>query len=363
MRHIRIYLFLIVVVGLISSCANQCNCNNQPSINEMLAQIDTEVDPKYVYEYDKTKFVPPEGKTLLFMGQTVEDIDAYLEAFPDKPTPGGWSAYWGVHEFKGITDSNSISEGNSQNHQMLVERFQNTVINSAMWMVGNWDIAKNTANGEYDENIRRYAAWAKAANRPIYLRAGYEFDGPHNTLEPDTYVKAYRRVVDILREEGADNVAFVWHSYGFTPYKGYHFSEWYPGDNYVDWVAISIFAPPYLGPSLPYAGELLMDFAKAHKKPVMIAESNPVFGITEENLDAWPWFANYFSFIYNKNIKAICFISGNWTASEIEEIPDNWGDARLFNNRKISEAWFAETAKERYLKQSPELYKTLNYSN
>jgi beta-mannanase len=93
-------------------------------------------------------------------------------------------------------------------------------------------------------------------------------------------VKAYKRFVDITREEGVNNVAFVWHSYAAQPYNGYALASWYPGDDYVDWMA---------GP-----------------------------------LD--------------------------------------WQDARLQNNETVAEAWFMETAKDRYLKQSPQLFEQLGFT-
>ncbi len=333
------------------------------SIEEMVSQINTEVDPEFVYDYEQTKFVPAPGKTLLIMGQTVERISEYVDKFPDQKIPGGWSAYWGIPEFKGITEAYRTDTGDTQNHQMLIDKFPNTVLHSAMWMVGKWDVAKKAGKGEYDKVIKKYAAWAKATNRPIYLRIGYEFDGPHNELEPKEYVKAYRRIVDMLRKEGASNIAFVWHSYASKPFKDYELSAWYPGDNYVDWIGISVFGHAYAGDDFgPYCDNVL-NFAKEQKKPVMIAESNPVKGIDKENSEVWDqWFVNFFNFIYKKNIKAVSFINEDWQKLYIQGIPD-WKDGRLYNNEKISKAWFQETNKERYLKQSPELFEQLGYSN
>ncbi|WP_165614839.1 glycoside hydrolase family 26 protein [Flagellimonas flava] len=327
----------------------------------MLSQINTEVDPEFVYNYEQTKFVPPPGKTLLIMGQTVESISEYLENFPNRKIPGGWSAYWGIPEFKGIAESHKNNTGTTQNHQMLVDWFPDTVVHSAMWMVGKWNIATFAGKGDYDKVIKKYAAWAKSTDRPIYLRIGYEFDGPHNELEPESYVKAYRRIVDVLRKKGADNIAFVWHSYASKPFKDYKLSEWYPGDNYVDWVGISVFGHAYGSADFgPYCDNVL-NFAKEHGKPVMIAESSPVKGIDKENIEVWnQWFVNFFSFIYNKNIKAVSFINENWQKLSIPGI-QHWKDARLYTNEKISEAWFQETNKERYLKRSPELFEQLGY--
>lgn len=324
----------------------------------MVARIRTDVEPEYVYEYEGAKFVPPPGKTLLIVGQTVGGIDEHVASFPDQPLPGGWAAYWGIPSMDGVTGTSTNDTGGRQNHQQLVERFDNTVLQSGLWMVGTWDVAKKTGDGEYDQVVRDFSAWAKTTKRPIYLRIGYEFDGVHNELEPAEYVRAYRHVVDIMRQEGVHNIAFVWHSYAAPTYQGHPISAWYPGDEYVDWVAISLFGQGYS--SRPTTEVMaVLDFAKQKKKPVMIAESSPINGIYGTN--AWnAWFVNLFSLTYSKNIKAISFIDENWERFNFPGT--NWRDARLQNDDKVSAAWFLETNKERYLKQSPELFEQLGYT-
>ena len=94
----------------------------------------------------------------------------------------------------------------------------------------------------------------------------------------------------------------------------------------------------------------------------MIAESNPIHGIDKDNIEAWDqWFVHFFTFIYKKNIKAVSFINEDWQSLFIQGISD-WKDGRLYNNEKISKAWFLETNKDRYLKQSSELFEQLGYS-
>ena len=331
------------------------------TINEMVAGIDTTVDPAYVYEYEKTRFVPPAGKALLIMGQTVERINEYMDRFADQPIPGGWSAYWGIPEFNGVKSEHKNETGSSQNHQMLIKKFPNTVVQSALWMVGKWGVAKKTADGDYDQVIKKYSNWAKSTKRPIYLRIGYEFDGPHNELEPKEYVKAYKHIVDLMRKQGVDNVAFVWHSYASKPYKDYPLSAWYPGDDYVDWVAISVFGHAYNGTDFGQDCDNVLTFAKAHHKPVMIAEANPIHGVDKESSEAWnQWFVNFFTFTYQKNIRAISFINENWQQTNIPGISE-WKDGRFYNNKEVTEAWFKETNQDRYLKQSKELYQQLGY--
>jgi len=329
----------------------------------MPLQIDTKVDPQFSYSYQKTKFVPEEGKCLLIMGQTEERIQEYLTHFSDQPNPGGWSAYWGITEFKGITESFTNETGSSQNHQWLIDTFPNTVLHSALWMVGMKDIALHTAEGIYDDVVAQFATWVKSVNRPVYLRIGYEFDGAHNELEPKTYVKAYRRIVDIFRSEDVNNVAYIWHSYAAPPYQNHPISTWYPGDDYVDWVGISVFGQGYEGRDFGSYCNAVLESAKTHRKPVMICESNPVKGISTTSTDAWnDWFVNFFSFVYNKNIKAIAFINEDWQSLMIPGISE-WRDGRLQNNKEVAEAWFREINKDRYLKQSSQLFEQLGYKN
>ena len=324
-------------------------------------QIKILVDSSYVYPYKETKYVPPADKTLLIVGQTLSMINEYRDFTKKNNNPAGWSAYWGVTEFSGFKGPWTTSSGDVQDHNFLVKKFDNMVLHSAMWMVGKWEVAKKTSEGQYDDVIQKYARWAKKADRPIYLRLGYEFDGPHNELEPEEYVEAYRHIVDIMRKEGVKNVAFVWHSYASTPYKNYSLSEWYPGDDYVDWVAISVFFQPYDDILNHKETNDVLNFAKEKGKPVMIAEANPVLGIDKGDSKVWEsWFVDFFSFCYNKNIKAIAFINENWQRMNLSGIGE-WKDSRLYNNSEVAEKWLFEIEKNRYLKQSPELYEQLGY--
>lgn len=363
-KQLILGLYIAFMSFAIASCSSSKEKKVQKKnqiIEEMVSKIKTDIDPEFVYEFEQTKFIPPTDKTLLIMGQTVERINEYKAVFPNEINPAGWSAYWAITEFVGVTESNTNITGTSQNHQMLIDKFPNSVLHSAMWMVGKWDVAKNTYKGVYDNVIKQYCDWVKTINRPVYLRLGYEFDGPHNQLDPKEYIKAYRHIVDFMRSEGVNNVAYVWHSYASVPYKNHALPKWYPGDDYVDWVALSIFAHSYAKAGINTEGETVLNFAKQHKKPVMLAEVNPIFGIDKNNAKVWDdWFVNLFSLVYNKNIKAICFINEDWTNVKIEGLSE-WKDARLYNNDTISKAWFKETNKDKYLKESPELFEQLGY--
>lgn len=332
----------------------------EPSVEDMVASIRRDVEPEFDIEYEGARFVPPAGQTLLIVGQTLGGIDEHVASFPEAPLPGGWAAYWGIPSTDGLTETFLNETGGRQNHQQLVDRFPNTALQSGLWMVGTWGVARDTAAGRYDDVVRAFGAWAKSTRRPIYLRIGYEFDGPHNELEPDDYIAAYRRIVDVLRAEAVENVAFVWHSYASTPFGGRPVTAWWPGSDYVDWVGISLFGHMY-SPTPSRELDAVLEFARAQRKPVMVGEASPTEGISARSDRAWDsWFVNLFSFAYAKNIKAISLINEDWTRFSFENL--RWGDARLQNNPRVAEAFFAETNGDRYLKQSPELFETLGYA-
>ena len=93
----------------------------------------------------------------------------------------------------------------------------------------------------------------------------------------------------------------------------------------------------------------------------MVAESTPTGGILGRGDRVWnTWFVNLFSWSYAKNIKAISLINEDWERFDFPGV--YWRDARLQNNARVSEAWFLETRKPRYLLSSPTLYDELGYS-
>ncbi len=83
-----------------------------------------------------------------------------------------------------------------------------------------------------------------------------------------------------------DKIAFCWHSWAAP--KVAPLQDFYPGDDLVDWIGISIFQQLYpwanaetiadfVGGSLDQVQEVF-EFAKEHDKPIMIAESTPFGG-------------------------------------------------------------------------------------
>ncbi|MEN3615997.1 cellulose binding domain-containing protein [Plantactinospora sp. ZYX-F-223] len=148
-------------------------------------------------------------------------------------------------------------------------------------------------DGRWDSYIRARGAEFAAVGGPLMVRWGHEFNGNwypwgivNNNSDPALYVRAYRHVHDLVVAAGATNVQWVWcFNNGSTPDASLNDpARSYPGDQYVDWVAIDGYNWG-LGPSWDPSGNHWTSFdsmfasaydkarAIAPKRPVMISET------------------------------------------------------------------------------------------
>ena len=292
----------------------------------------------------RTPFTPPSGETLLFIGQDRDSIADYVKTTGN--VPGGTMVYTRVQKVDGLEGPVDYG-GGPMDGDVLLKSYSDSVIQVGLYMVDGLD---DTISGKYDDNLRKLALWIKQANRPVYLRIGYEFDNPENHYDPQQYKQAFRYIVDYLRKEKVSNVAYIWHS-ETSKYSGQHWMDWYPGDNYVDWFGASIFeTSQYI---------IVSDFfedGRNHGKPFMVCESSAWYMNTIPG--KINWFNHIFQFIKDQNVEAFCYIDSNWN-----DMPAwrnfKFGDARLEENVEIKNLWLKEIDQDRYLKASKDLFKSL----
>lgn len=298
---------------------------------------------------DKNNFVPKEDHVLLIVGQDIHTIDDYVKELGI--IPGGFTIYTSIQEMDGIYSPADYG-GGVQYANLLIEKYPNTVIQIGLYMVGALD---GVIAGAYDANIDKLAKWIRLIKRPAYLRIGYEFDYPANSYDPEKYIRAYRYLVDKLKEHKVTNVVYVWHSY--AGYVARPRMDWYPGDDYVDWFAISFF---HL-----YNNQHRIDMAKEarnHNKPFMIAEASPAESPTVKGKESWDrWFRRCFDFIAEYDVKVFCYINCHWDELEMF-IHQHWGNARIQENNFVKEAWINEISKRKYLQSSDDLFPQLGYT-
>lgn len=139
--------------------------------------------------------------------------------------------------------------------------------------------------GEHDAYIRQWARDAAAWNRPFYLRFAHEMNGYWYPWSPGLngntsaqYVAAWRHIHDIFQQEGATKVRWVW-SPNVADDRSTAFTHVYPGDAYVDWVALDGYN---WGTTQPWSswsefarifGPSYDELAAMTNKPIMIAET------------------------------------------------------------------------------------------
>lgn len=152
---------------------------------------------------------------------------------------------------------------------------------------------QDIVSGRWDSYIRARGAEFAAVGAPIMVRWGHEFNGDwypwgivNNNSDPSLYISAYRRVHDLVVAAGATNVQWVWcFNNSSTPNASYNDpARSYPGDAYVDWVAIDGYnwgSAPSWDPGGNYWTSFESMFANAYgtaraiapRRPVMIAET------------------------------------------------------------------------------------------
>lgn len=204
------------------------------------------------------------------------------------------------------------------------------------------DLTQKIAEGVYDERIKELAGILNNMDRPVFLRPGYEFGGNGQGRHADKryWVDAWRRIHDIFRAVGAEQIAFVWHTL-----DAQDFMDYYPGDEYVDWWAVSVFVND--ADRDPFLNRFIQSAAQ-HRKPVMIAEATPRHVGSVGGVSSWAqWYQPAFKLLLAySHIKAFCYINASW-----ENYPDRsfLYDARIQSDGFIAERFGAMLADPRFI--------------
>jgi hypothetical protein len=141
---------------------------------------------------------------------------------------------------------------------------------------GKW-YTDQIAAGQHDAYIRARADGIRNLGQPVMIRWFWEMDGSRNidyAVSPASYISAWRRIVDIFRQQGATNAAWVWcpNASGFTDGTA---QPWYPGDNYVDWLCAdgyNFYPERADNRSFEATFASFYDWARQRPKPIVIGE-------------------------------------------------------------------------------------------
>ncbi|GGJ47134.1 endo-1,3-beta-xylanase [Deinococcus roseus] len=314
------------------------------------------------------KFLPENGKIQFILGQ---DSDTLSDARKDLidgagfPAPAGitlytnigntvpdneqWRVLGGVphnekHEYGQGYASNSINLGSGKvDFKASVDQYSTSdTLSVGLWLSGtsvncaqqplramldrnDGDLTPEL-KGQYRYYFEQLGQYFKSlTGKKVFLRIGYEFDGPWNCFNAQLYRDAFKEIKKTINAQ-TDNVAYVWQASAWpqpydqggefgdpdgVPYgwyrdlryngsKDFHhplsptdekfgqamLDSFYPGDDVVDWVGVSYFygtswmetwgeGSKYALYTPTQAQNAILKFARAHNKPVQISESAP----------------------------------------------------------------------------------------
>jgi mannan endo-1,4-beta-mannosidase len=135
------------------------------------------------------------------------------------------------------------------------------------------------ASGTYDQYLRSFADSVRSFRHAVVIGFGQEMNAPwfpwgYGHVSSQTFVAAWRHLVTVFRQQGADNVYWLWTLQADQAGTG-AIQNWWPGSAYVSWVGIDGF---YSKPSDTFASVFGKTISQARAlttkpKPVLLAET------------------------------------------------------------------------------------------
>lgn len=161
--------------------------------------------------------------------------------------------------------------------------------------------------GDFDTDLEAWADSARDFGSPLVVEYGTEVNGewfpwngkwngggesdrygdPEEPDGPERFRDAFRHIVELMRESGADNITWVFHAnWDDRPAEDWNaLEQYYPGDEWVDWIGVSAYGAqtplddesPTFGDMMDSAYPRLADLSA--DRPIFVLE----FGVTSGN--------------------------------------------------------------------------------
>jgi Glycosyl hydrolase family 26 len=134
------------------------------------------------------------------------------------------------------------------------------------------------ADGTYNDYLRSYADSVRNYGHAVVIGFGHEMNAPwyswgYNHVPAATFIAAWRHIVTLFRQQGADNVTWLWTVEADEKGTG-PVSAWWPGAQYVDWVGIDGY---YYVPTDTFAsvfGKTINQVRQFTNRPILISETS-----------------------------------------------------------------------------------------
>ena len=210
-------------------------------------------------------------------------------------------------------------------------------------------------SGAFDEDIKQWAIEAKHTNIPLLVEFGTEVNGdwfPWNASYNGGSTKnhygapglydgmerfrdTYRRIIDICREQGANNITWFYHCDVYNnPDNNWNTKAgYYPGDDYIDWIGLSVYGAQTPDEDWMKFEDILTEnweeimSISPQGKPLAILEWGVVDNVQHQKPE---WISDAMSSIkpggkFYPNIKAVSYWHENFddTILKIDESPES----------------------------------------
>ncbi len=275
----------------------------------------------------------------------VRDLSADLKAYYDAAFGKESPQRWGIFSY-GATANLSYLKGLEKrlNYQFdVLVRYQtldnkapvdelqkawddNRVVELTMQTMSknaiNGEITYDILDGKYDPYLRQYAKDLKAFGKPVLFRLNNEMNGDwctysayHFSRDPELYKEMWRYVHKVFKEEGADNLLWVWnpHDISFPNFKWNSAFNYFPGEDSVDIIGLTGYNAGTYHPGEKWRSfdeiypKLYSSYKNTFDYPMMITE----FGSNNFGGDKAEWVRDMFAKIpeYDR-IKIIIWFNG-----------------------------------------------------
>jgi len=221
-----------------------------------------------------------------------------------------------------------------------------------------WNTTTSLSNiEEYDSYIKRTMNFLDSLGIPVYLRFANEMNVSPNGDDKSAYIKSFRTVATYAKQ--CKNLAMVWAPNDLGAIDR-PFSDYYPGDEYVDWVGVSLYTTKYFLDQKDHGNQTdsantyfitgefanpilrmkpICAFMEENKinKPLMVTEGGVSHTIRTENEDATDWAKIQLERMYGElireypQLKLMCYFN--------VEMENEANDFALFTNQPINDLY------------------------
>ncbi len=342
--------FLIIILFIQSTCCFSCRSQN--------IEMEKEI-----------KLVPP-------------NTGVYHGAFPDMGETEDSVTPERIQQFIDITGKSSawIYFSNNWFNGIKFPRDEVLLINQygllpfiRLMPRSNWNTdapdsiysLQNIIDGKFDEALLKWARDTRSAGVPIMVEFGTEVNGDwfpwcgiyngggetsgygDSTLAdgPERFKDAYKHIIDIFAKENVKNVTWAFHvNSGSAPGESWNnFSAYYPGDECIDWIGVSVYGMQNSGDEWKSFNEVL---GNSYNKLASVSENKPLaifeFGVADipKYGDKAQWIKGALKTIREgkyPRIKAISYWHSSWenedgsvTSMRIDSNPESLNVYRTY---------------------------------